>query len=40
MPRSLHQKLKLTADAEGVSLNQLVAMALADCVARRDGSAG
>jgi len=40
VPRSLHQKLKLTADAEGVSLNQLVAVALADYVARRDGSAG
>jgi len=40
VPRSLHLKLKLTADAEGVSLNQLVAVALADYVARRDGSAG
>ncbi len=40
VPRSLHQKLKLTADAEGVSLNHLVAVALADYVARRDSGAG
>lgn len=38
VPRSLHQKLKLTAEAEGVSLNQLVAVALSDYVARRDMS--
>ena len=38
VPRTLHQKLKLTAEAEGVSLNQLVAVALADYVARRDGT--
>lgn len=39
VPRSLHHKLKLIAEAEGVSLNQLVAVALADYAARRDGSA-
>ncbi len=37
VPRTLHKKLKLTAEAEGVSLNQLVSVALADYLARRDG---
>jgi len=39
VPRSLHHKLKLIAEAEGVSLNQLVGGALADYAARRDRSA-
>ena len=36
VPRTLHRKLKLRAEAEGVSLNQLVTVALADYIARHD----
>ena len=35
VPRSLHDKLKRLAEAEGVSLNQLVTTVLAEAVGRR-----
>jgi antitoxin HicB len=35
VPRSLHEKLKLTAVREGVSLNALVASVLAEAVGKR-----
>jgi antitoxin HicB len=35
VPRSLHDKLRRLAEAEGVSLNQLVATVLAEAVGRR-----
>jgi antitoxin HicB len=35
VPRSLHDKLRRLAEAEGVSLNQLVTSVLAEAVGRR-----
>ena len=37
VPRSLHDKLRRLAAAEGVSLNQFVASVLAEAVGRRTG---
>ena len=37
VPRSLHDKLRRLADAEGVSLNQLVTSVLAEAVGKRAG---
>jgi antitoxin HicB len=37
VPRSLHDKLRRLAEAEGVSLNQLVATVLAEAVGKRAG---
>lgn len=37
VPRSLHEKLKIRAAAEGVSLNALVTSVLAEAVGKRAG---
>src|SRR5262249_28861820 len=35
LPKSLHKKAALTAEREGVSLNQLIMVSLAECIGER-----